>query len=44
MTDCRGEFPTDRFTNAKLSPDKKNPKLNFFKVNASLSLHERQEK
>jgi len=44
MTDCREEFPADRFTNAKLSPDKKNPKLNFFKVNASQSLKIRQEK
>ena len=44
MTDCRNEFPDDRFTNAKLSPDKKNPKLNFFKVNASLPLAIRQEK
>lgn len=44
MTDCRDEFPSDRFTHAKLSPDKRDPKLNFFKVNASLSLHEREEK
>ncbi len=38
MTDCRDEFPTDWFTNAKLSPEGKNPKLNFFKVDASLPL------
>ena len=44
MTDCQKEFPSSRFKNAKLSPEKKNPKLNFFKVDASLSLHERQEK
>ncbi|MEI6774544.1 MAG: hypothetical protein WCL18_07345 [bacterium] len=44
MTDCQKEFPVSRFKNAKLSPDKKNPKLNFFKVNASLSLHEREVK
>ena len=44
MTDCQKEFPSSRFTNAKLSPEKKNPKLNFFKVNASQSLKIRQEK
>ena len=44
MTDCKDEFPAERFTHAKLSSDNKNPKLNFFKVNASLSLHEREEK
>ncbi len=38
MTDCRKEFPTDWFTKAKLSPLKKNPKLNYFGVDASLSL------
>ena len=32
------------FQNAKFSPDKKNPKLNFFQVNASQSLKVRQEK
>ena len=30
MTDCRDEFPGDWYTNAKLSPEKKNPDLNFF--------------
>lgn len=38
MTDCRKEFPADWFTKAKLSPQKKNPKLNYFGVDASLSL------
>lgn len=38
MTDCQDEFPKDWFANAKLSPEGKNPKLNFFKVDASLSL------
>ena len=38
MTDCTNEFPDDWFENAKLSPNFKNIKLNFFKVNASLSL------
>jgi hypothetical protein len=38
MTDCREEFPKSWFKKAKLSPDKKDPKLNYFKVNASKSL------
>jgi hypothetical protein len=44
MTDCQNEFPADRRTHAKLSPDKKDPKLNFFGVDASLSLHQREQK
>ena len=38
MTDCRDEFPADWFTHAKLSHDRHDPSLNFFKVNASLPL------
>lgn len=38
LTDCRAEFPADWFMKAKLSPKAKNPKLNFFGVNASLPL------
>lgn len=38
MTDSKKEFPTDWFTKAKLSPKAKNPKLNYFGVDASLSL------
>lgn len=38
MTDCQDEFPAEWFTKAKLSPLKKNPKLNYFGVNASQSL------
>ena len=38
LSDCRGEFPEDWFKNAKLSPHKKDPSLNFFGVNASLPL------
>lgn len=38
MTDCRKEFPKSWFTKAKLSPEGKNPKLNFFSVDASQSL------
>lgn len=38
MNDCREEFPNEWFTNAKLSPDKKNPLFNLFGVDASQSL------
>lgn len=44
MTDCQKEFPKDWRTNAKLCPEKQNPKLNFFGVNASQSLKVWQEK
>jgi hypothetical protein len=38
MTDCRREFPRSWFTHAKLSPDRRDPRLNYFGVNASQSL------
>lgn len=38
MTDCKNEFPAKWFLNAKLSPLKKNIRLNFYTVNASLPL------
>jgi hypothetical protein len=38
MTDCRNEFPKSWFARAKLLPGGKNPKLNFFKVDASQPL------
>lgn len=38
MTDCRKEFPADWFRDAKLCPEKHDPKLNYFKVNASQPL------
>jgi hypothetical protein len=38
MTDCRNEFPADWFERAKLSPQRRNPKLNFFGVDASKPL------
>ena len=38
MTDCRDEFPNSWFKEAKLSPEKSDPQLNFFKVSASKSL------
>ena len=34
MTDCENEFPASWFKKAKLSPERQNAKLNFFKVNA----------
>ncbi len=38
MTDCRKEFPKSWFKNAKLDHEKHDPKLNYFKVNASQPL------
>ncbi len=35
MTDCKDEFPTEWYKNAKLCHEKHDPSLNFFKVNAS---------
>jgi len=44
MTDCREEFPKDWFVNAKLSPHKSDPKLNYFGVSASQPLKVWQKK
>lgn len=44
MTDCQKEFPKDWFTRAKLSPLKRNKKLNYFGVDASQSLKVWREK
>jgi hypothetical protein len=38
MTDCTAEFPASWFKNAKLSPRKHDPKLNYFGVRASQPL------
>jgi hypothetical protein len=38
MTDCRKEFPASWFKRAKLSPKLRDPKLNFFGVDASQPL------
>ena len=38
MTDCIKEFPKDWYKNAKLCPEKHDPKLNYFGVNASQPL------
>ncbi len=44
MTDCREEFPPDWFSGAKLSPERSDPKLNFFGVSASQPLSEWRRK
>lgn len=44
MTDCQVEFPKDWFARAKLSPGFRNPKLNYFGVNASQPLSVWREK
>ena len=38
MTDCRREFPPDWFRRARLSPERRDPTLNFFRVDASQPL------
>ncbi len=38
MTDCKDEFPSDWFMEAKLDPHGPDKNLNFFKVNASQPL------
>ena len=38
MTDCTGEFPDDWFEHAKLCPERHDPELNFFHIEASLPL------
>lgn len=44
MTDCRDEFPAAWFAEAKLSPARRDPSLNFFKVDASQPLSVWREK
>jgi hypothetical protein len=44
MTDCRDEFPDDWFENARLCPERHDPDLNFFGVNASKPLSYWEEK
>ncbi|MEX0910340.1 MAG: hypothetical protein WDZ73_01125 [Candidatus Paceibacterota bacterium] len=44
MTDCQKEFPASWFKKAKLSPQKRNPELNYFKINASQPLSVWQKK
>jgi hypothetical protein len=38
MTDCRAEFPQSWFVSAKLSPERRDPALNYFGVAASQPL------
>jgi hypothetical protein len=38
MTDCAAEYPADWFEKAKLCPERHDPRLNYYGVNASLSL------
>ena len=38
MTDCRREFPEKWFERAKLCAERHDPKVNYFRVNASQSL------
>jgi len=44
LTDCMDEFPADWFIHAKLSPQGKDPSLNYFHVDASLPLSHWQAK
>jgi len=44
MRDCRDEFPGDWFDGARLAEGGRDPKLNFFEVNASQPLAEWRRK
>jgi len=44
MRDCRDEFPADWFDGARLAEGGRDPKLNYFEVNASQSLAEWRRK
>jgi hypothetical protein len=44
LTDCREEFPRDWFEHARLCHERHDPGLNYFGVNASLSLSVWREK
>ncbi len=44
MTDCRDEFPSSWFARAKLCAERHDARLNYFGVNASLSLAEWRRK
>lgn len=44
MTDCKKEFPADWYKNAKLSPEKQDKEINYFKINASQPLAEWRRK
>jgi hypothetical protein len=44
MTDCRREFPASWFARAKVAPKTRDPKVNFFGVDASQPLSEWKRK
>jgi len=44
LTDCQDEFPRSWFLQAKLSPDRADPTLNYFGVSASQPLAEWRRK
>ncbi len=44
MTDCAAEFPASWFKNARLCPERHDPALNFFGINASKPLTYWREK
>ncbi len=44
MTDCTSEFPDDWFQNAKMSPEKNDIDLNYYKVDASMPLKHWEDK
>ena len=44
MTDATREFPRDWFTAAKLAPERRDPALNYFGVDAGLPLSAWREK
>jgi hypothetical protein len=44
MTDCKDEFPSEWFVRAKLCPEKHDPSLNYFGINASQPLSVWQQK
>lgn len=44
LRDCRNEFPAAWFKKAKFAKDQRDPKLNYFQVDASMPLREWQKK
>ncbi len=44
MSDCKKEFPASWTKGVKFSHEQHDPKLNYFKINASLSLKEWKDK
>ena len=44
LSDCRKEFPSEWFKNAKISPDFSDISLNYFQVKSRMSLQQWQQK